>query len=109
MLLPYDPFTVRSPYTGEGPIFVEAVTNRLGPHAGVGDSHELSPEDLKVLLRKQGIHSLHDVGTAILEHLVRRGHIVIYPRYMEVETPVPEYLPNATAAIGTAPPVSPLS
>jgi 2-oxoisovalerate dehydrogenase E1 component len=32
---------------GEGPIFVEAVTQRLGPHAGVGDTHELSPEELK--------------------------------------------------------------
>ena len=31
---------------GEGPIFVEAVTLRLGPHAGVGDSHELSAEQL---------------------------------------------------------------
>jgi len=31
---------------GEGPVFVEAVTNRLGPHAGIGDSHELSKEDL---------------------------------------------------------------
>lgn len=32
---------------GEGPIFVEAVTQRLGPHAGVGDTHELSREQLK--------------------------------------------------------------
>ena len=40
-----------------------------------------------------------EVYGAWIEHLVRRGHIVIYPRYMEVETPVPEYLPNASAAI----------
>ena len=32
---------------GEGPVFVEAVTQRLGPHAGVGDTHELSPDQLK--------------------------------------------------------------
>ena len=32
---------------GEGPIFVEAVTQRLGPHAGVGDTHDLTPEQLK--------------------------------------------------------------
>ena len=32
---------------GEGPIFVEAVTMRLGPHAGVGDSKEVSAEVLK--------------------------------------------------------------
>ena len=32
---------------GKGPIFVEAVTQRLGPHAGVGDSKELSPEELQ--------------------------------------------------------------
>jgi acetyl esterase/lipase len=36
---------------------------------------------------------------AWIEHLVRSGHIVIYPRFMEVETPVPEYLPNTAAAI----------
>ena len=32
---------------GKGPVFVEALTQRLGPHAGVGDSHELSAEELK--------------------------------------------------------------
>ena len=32
---------------GEGPIFVEAVTQRLGPHAGVGDTHDLTLEQLK--------------------------------------------------------------
>jgi pyruvate/2-oxoglutarate/acetoin dehydrogenase E1 component/TPP-dependent pyruvate/acetoin dehydrogenase alpha subunit len=32
---------------GEGPIFVEAITFRLGPHAGVGDSHEVTAEQLK--------------------------------------------------------------
>jgi 2-oxoisovalerate dehydrogenase E1 component len=32
---------------GKGPVFVEAVTNRLGPHAGVGDSHDIPAEELK--------------------------------------------------------------
>ncbi|HKR88359.1 MAG TPA: dehydrogenase E1 component subunit alpha/beta [Phenylobacterium sp.] len=32
---------------GEGPAFVEAVTLRLGRHAGVGDSPELTREELK--------------------------------------------------------------
>lgn len=32
---------------GGGPYFVEAVTMRLGPHAGVGDTHELSADELK--------------------------------------------------------------
>jgi 2-oxoisovalerate dehydrogenase E1 component len=32
---------------GNGPYFVEAVTNRLGPHAGVGDNDEMTPEALK--------------------------------------------------------------
>jgi pyruvate/2-oxoglutarate/acetoin dehydrogenase E1 component/TPP-dependent pyruvate/acetoin dehydrogenase alpha subunit len=32
---------------GEGPVFVEALTFRLGPHAGVGDSHDVSAEVLK--------------------------------------------------------------
>jgi 2-oxoisovalerate dehydrogenase E1 component len=32
---------------GDGPVFVEAVTNRLGPHAGVGDNDEMTAEALK--------------------------------------------------------------
>jgi pyruvate/2-oxoglutarate/acetoin dehydrogenase E1 component/TPP-dependent pyruvate/acetoin dehydrogenase alpha subunit len=31
---------------GNGPVFVEAKTIRLGPHAGVGDTNHLSKEDL---------------------------------------------------------------
>jgi len=52
---------------GNGPIFVEALTCRLGPHAGVGDTNHLSKEDLaaakaaapvpstRALLLEQGI------------------------------------------------------
>jgi 2-oxoisovalerate dehydrogenase E1 component len=32
---------------GKGPVFVEALTFRLGPHAGVGDSHDVKAEELK--------------------------------------------------------------
>lgn len=32
---------------GGGPVFVEALTTRLGPHAGVGDTAELSAEELQ--------------------------------------------------------------
>lgn len=32
---------------GEGPVFVEALTLRLGPHSGVGDSPELKADELK--------------------------------------------------------------
>lgn len=32
---------------GKGPVFVEAATYRLGPHAGVGDNHNAPPEELK--------------------------------------------------------------
>jgi 2-oxoisovalerate dehydrogenase E1 component len=32
--------------SGNGPVFVEARTIRLGPHAGVGDTNHLSKEDL---------------------------------------------------------------
>ncbi len=32
--------------SGKGPVFVEAMTNRLGPHAGVGWSHLLKGDDL---------------------------------------------------------------
>jgi len=32
---------------GAGPVFVEAVTHRLGPHAGVGDNKEITAEQLK--------------------------------------------------------------
>jgi 2-oxoisovalerate dehydrogenase E1 component len=31
---------------GSGPVFVEAVTNRLGPHAGVGDSKDIPAAEL---------------------------------------------------------------
>ncbi|MFT5483531.1 MAG: pyruvate/2-oxoglutarate/acetoin dehydrogenase E1 component/TPP-dependent pyruvate [Halieaceae bacterium] len=52
---------------GKGPVFVEAQTIRLGPHAGVGDTNHLSKEDLaaakeawpvprtRALLLEQGI------------------------------------------------------
>ncbi|WP_439133750.1 alpha-ketoacid dehydrogenase subunit alpha/beta [Pseudomaricurvus sp.] len=33
--------------SGKGPVFVEAMTNRLGPHAGVGWSHLLKGEELE--------------------------------------------------------------
>jgi acetyl esterase/lipase len=39
---------------------------------------------------------------AWIDHLVRSGNIVIYPRYMESETPVWEFLPNALAALEDA-------
>jgi 2-oxoisovalerate dehydrogenase E1 component len=32
---------------GEGPVFVEALTLRLGPHAGIGDTPELTKEQLE--------------------------------------------------------------
>jgi pyruvate/2-oxoglutarate/acetoin dehydrogenase E1 component/TPP-dependent pyruvate/acetoin dehydrogenase alpha subunit len=32
---------------GEGPVFVEALCQRLGPHAGVGDNPEFTPEQVK--------------------------------------------------------------
>jgi 2-oxoisovalerate dehydrogenase E1 component len=32
---------------GKGPVFVEAMTLRLAPHAGIGDSPQLSAEELK--------------------------------------------------------------
>ncbi len=53
--------------SGKGPVFVEALTMRLGPHAGVGDTNHLSKEDLaaakaawpvprtRALLLEQGI------------------------------------------------------
>ena len=37
LLLPYDPFLVRSPYTGEGPVFV---------HAGGCEAHRPEPDAL---------------------------------------------------------------
>jgi 2-oxoisovalerate dehydrogenase E1 component len=33
--------------SGAGPVFVEAVTMRLGPHAGVGDTHAVTADELK--------------------------------------------------------------
>ena len=37
LLLPYDPFLVRSPYTGEGPVYV---------HADGCDEHRAAPDEL---------------------------------------------------------------
>ncbi|MBP6682814.1 MAG: dehydrogenase E1 component subunit alpha/beta [Halioglobus sp.] len=34
--------------SGHGPVFVEALTCRLGPHAGVGDTNHLTKEELAV-------------------------------------------------------------
>ncbi len=36
---------------------------------------------------------------AWIDHLVRSGNVVIYPRFMETETPVNHYLPNALDAL----------
>ncbi len=36
---------------------------------------------------------------AWIDHLVRDGNVVIYPRYMETETPVVEFLPNTLDAL----------
>jgi 2-oxoisovalerate dehydrogenase E1 component len=43
---------------GGGPYFVEALTNRLGPHAGVGDTHELSADALKVAKEAWPVHAV---------------------------------------------------
>ncbi|HEY6131892.1 MAG TPA: thiamine pyrophosphate-dependent enzyme, partial [Halioglobus sp.] len=59
---------------GKGPVFVEALTMRLGPHAGVGFTHHLSKEDLaaakaawpvprtRALLLEQGISSEEELA-----------------------------------------------
>ncbi len=59
---------------GNGPVFVEAMTCRLGPHAGVGDTNHLSKEDLaaakaawpvpctRALLLEQGICSEEELA-----------------------------------------------
>lgn len=39
---------VASVRSGGGPIFVEALTLRLGPHAGVGDNHDIEAEELRL-------------------------------------------------------------
>jgi uncharacterized protein DUF1203 len=41
LLLPYDPFRVRSPYTGEGPVYVHA--DGCDPHRG---EHDALPEQV---------------------------------------------------------------
>jgi 2-oxoisovalerate dehydrogenase E1 component len=43
---------------GEGPIFVEALTLRLGPHAGVGDSTQLTREELEVGKANWPVHRM---------------------------------------------------
>jgi dienelactone hydrolase len=39
---------------------------------------------------------------AWIDHLVRRGNIVVYPNYQELRTPGPDFLPNAIAGIRAA-------
>ncbi len=43
---------IESVRKGEGPVFVEAMTLRLGPHAGVGWSHLLNKDELGVAKEK---------------------------------------------------------
>jgi 2-oxoisovalerate dehydrogenase E1 component len=76
---------------GGGPYFVEAMTLRLGPHAGVGDTHELSADALKaakeawpvvtvrsMLLRagvctEQELAKIDDAATQEVEKAIDKG------------------------------------
>lgn len=59
-----------------------------------------APKKAPVVVFQHGWLAMNPgVYGAWIEHLVRSGHIVIYPRYMDVDTPVPDYLPNALAGI----------
>ena len=72
---------------GKGPILVEALTQRLGPHAGVGDSHDLAPEELKAakaawpvprvraLLLEQGICTEQQLAAIDEAAQIGRAHV----------------------------------
>ena len=61
---------------------------------------EPTPKHAPVVVFHHGWLAMNPgVYGAWIEHLVRSGNVVIYPRYMDVDTPVPEYLPNAIAGI----------
>ncbi len=61
---------------------------------------EPSPGRAPVVVFQHGWLAMNPgVYGAWIEHLARRGNIVVYPRFMEPETPVEQYLPNALGAI----------
>ena len=82
----------------------KSVTKReigAGPRSySLFEPAEPTPKRAPVVVFHHGWLAMNPgVYGAWIEHLVRSGHIVIYPRYMDVDTPVPEYLPNAIAGI----------
>ena len=87
---PYPHATVRRTVIGSGPrsyVLFEPDTPR--------------PERAPVVVFVHGWLAMNPgVYGAWVDHLVRRGNVVIYPRYMdEWETPVEAFLPNALAAV----------
>jgi uncharacterized protein DUF1203 len=66
LLLPYDPFLVRSPYTGEGPVYVHA--DGCEPHAGEPD---VLPEQVDE--RRQFSLRAYDAEAMLLDAAVVPG------------------------------------
>jgi hypothetical protein len=66
LLLPYDPFLVRSPYTGEGPVYV---------HADGCDAHQPEPDELpeQVDDRRQFSVRAYDADAMMLDAQVVPG------------------------------------
>jgi acetyl esterase/lipase len=61
---------------------------------------EPTPQTAPVVVFHHGWLAMNPgVYGAWIDHLARRGFVVIYPRYMEPETHVNEYLPNTLDAI----------
>jgi dienelactone hydrolase len=81
-----------------------SVTKRIigtGPKSyGLFEPADPTPKRAPVVVFLHGWLAMNPgVYGAWIEHLARSGHVVIYPRFMEVETPVTDYLPNAEAGI----------
>jgi pyruvate/2-oxoglutarate/acetoin dehydrogenase E1 component len=99
---------------GNGPVFVEAVTMRLGGHAGVGDTKHLSRDDLKAakanwpiprtraLLLETGVMTAAEIGAVEAEAKAEVSEAVAYGLASKV-TPEDETLLDVYAEDDIAP------
>lgn len=99
---------------GEGPVFVEALTFRIGPHAGVGDSKNVSAEELaaakaawalprtRALLIEAGICSEQELDTLDADAQAEVEQALAAAAESKV-TPVEEMLVDVYADMDVAP------
>ncbi|NLX04558.1 MAG: alpha/beta hydrolase fold domain-containing protein [Phycisphaerae bacterium] len=89
----YDHASVRTTVVGRG-----------GEHVWIFEPASPSPQTAPLILFGHGWTAINPkYHGGWIEHLVRRGNIIVYPRYQEsIFTPSEEFLPNAIAALRTS-------